>query len=540
VSAPVDRAAAGLRPGHEHLSGAVATRFGISRFALDSLAPVAAGVLALALYAATRAPSLTWAHDGADGGDLLAAALARGVPHPTGYPTYQILLAAAIALLPGDPAAAGNWLSALAAAFAVGFLADLARRALPVTPYRGLVSLAAGLAWAASPALWSQAVITEVYTLNVLAVVMVLWLLWRWAEAETQGRPGYRWLALSCLAFGLGLGNHLSLGLILPAAAAWLWSHRRFLDGVSRGRAAVLPVLVILGLGTYTRLPVAAAGSPPVNWGDPQTLGGFWWVVSGGPYRSLFGGLTWADLIARLSSWVAAALEQLGGGPWGALLALAGLWWLDRNRHAWWRATGLVALAFTVYGLVYRTDTSFVYLIPAWGMAALWLAAGLAWGASAAAARWPSQRFAWGLALAALVILALAPVARFYTLNDLSRDRAARDFLAASLASAKDDAIILTSSDGPTFALWYGVYGLRARPDVTPINVNLYDYAWYRAALAAWRPELFKGQPADTSLAALLAAASSRFPVYRAEQLPVALPLVDGEQAGPLVKLRVP
>ena len=74
------------------------------------------GGLALALYARTLAPRLTWAHNGADGGDLLTAALTRGVPHPTGYPTYVMLLAAAVKLTPGEPALGGNWLSAISAA----------------------------------------------------------------------------------------------------------------------------------------------------------------------------------------------------------------------------------------------------------------------------------------------------------------------------------------------------------------------------------------------------------------------------------------
>ena len=67
-----------------------------------------AGLVAFILYARTLAPGLTWVHDGSDGGDLLAAALTRGVPHPSGYPTYQLLLRGAFALYPGAPARAGN------------------------------------------------------------------------------------------------------------------------------------------------------------------------------------------------------------------------------------------------------------------------------------------------------------------------------------------------------------------------------------------------------------------------------------------------
>ena len=87
---------------------------------------------------------------------------------------------------------------------------------------------------------------------------------------------------------------------------------------------------------------------------------------------------------------------------------MAGLWQLDRRRHIWWQATGLIALLFTLYGLIYRTDTAFIYLIPAWGMAALWLAAGIDWVLS----RLADRRVSWGVAVGLLVILpAVADVA---------------------------------------------------------------------------------------------------------------------------------
>ena len=59
-------------------------------------------ILALSLsmvYWRTLAPGLTWANDGADGGDLITAAATGGVPHPGGYPLY-ILLARLFQFLP--------------------------------------------------------------------------------------------------------------------------------------------------------------------------------------------------------------------------------------------------------------------------------------------------------------------------------------------------------------------------------------------------------------------------------------------------------
>ncbi len=566
------------------------------------LGPIA-GLAALALYARTLAPGLTWAHEGADGGDLLAAALTGGVPHPTGYPTYQLLLIAACKLYPGEPARAGNWLSAAAAACAVGLLADLAQRVLadgwPRRPGQAAAALAAALSWAASPLLWSQAVITEVYALHALAVMLVLWLLWRWREVAQAGGPAGRWLAAAGLAFGLGSGNHLSLALLLPAAAAWLWDNRHLRPSADRStppasqtrqlRAWAAPAATLaLGLSIYAYLPLAAMRQAPVNWGDPRTWAGFRWVVSGQPYAELLAGAAPAALLARVAAWGQMALGQLGGGPWGLLIAVAGLWWTDRRQHAWWRTTGLVALAYTIFSLAYRTADSYVYLLPVWAMTALWLAAGLggisalvqdkvtlsgqpaacdSHGelpiplrqdarpgttviASAAARSNPSgglrllRAIALAMtsyaAIAALILLPAGAVLHSWRANDLSRDREARDFVTAALSAAEPGAVILVATDRPTFALWYALYGLNQRPDVLPLNVNLYDYAWYRAGLQQRYPEhiLAAGAAGDMpALERLVQEIARQRPLYRAEPLDPVLPGLREAPAGALVRL---
>ncbi len=500
----------------------------------------AAAAAAGTLYAAALAPGLTWAHGGADGGDLLAAALTGGVPHPPGYPTYQILLRAAIALYPGEPARAGNWLSALCMAVAAGLLADLARRMLTCghpadcRMLRHELSATAGaLAWAAAPAVWGQATITEVYGLHALACLAVLWLLWRWREDLDRGGSGARWLALAGLAFGLGLGNHLSLALLVPGALAWLWAGRGQIRGLQ-----VAGAWALAGLGVYGYLPLAAAGYPPVNWGDPHTPARLAWVASGWLYRDLVFGLPLAELPGRLAALAGELLRQFG--TWGALLAVAGLWQVDRRQHAWWRATGLIALAYAAYAVGYRADDAFVYLLPAWAMVALWLAAGVAWTGEVLARwrRWPAAVVV--VAMVALIALPGISVARFWPENDLRRDTAARDFVAAALAEAEPGAVILTATDGPTFALWYAVYGLGQRPDVTPLNVSLFGFDWYRLTLHAHHLDALMGVDVcgvEPDLAQLVTLGAGQRPFYRVEPLPLAFPGMREQPAGTLVRI---
>ncbi len=510
--------------------------------AADHWPVLVSGLCALALYARCLAPGLAWAHDGADGGDLLAAALTGGVPHPTGYPTYQILLRAAVALFPGEPARAGNWLSAISAATAVALLADLVRRMLPSRPWRNPVTLAAALVWATSPALWSQAVITEVYTTHALLVALLLWLLWRWRDAAAQGQSRWRWLAGAGFVLGIGLGVHLSLALLLPGAAVWLWANRQQPARRCAADGGALLAGLVVGLGTFAYLPLAAARNPPVNWGNPATWSGFAWLVSGQAYRGLLSGLAAPHLLKRVAAWAGEASRQFAGGPWGVPIALAGLYWLDRHQHHWWRATGLIGLAFSIYAIIYNTPDSYVYLIPAWLVVVLWFAAGLSWGAEALAGAWPRLRDSHafhGILFVVLLALPSVAIARHWKQMDVSRDQEAHAFIAKVLSEAAPGGLILTASDRPTFALWYALYGRGLRPDLTPVNINLYAYAWYQQGLVAHHPLLARRVHSGElpPLEQLVSDVAREGSVYRAEPLDLDLGEMVEKPLGILVEL---
>ena len=138
-----------------------------------------------------------------------------------------------------------------------------------------------------------------------------------------------------------------------------------------------------------------------------------------------------------------------------------------------------------------------------------------------------------------LLAVPVVSTARFWRENDLSHDREARDFVTRTLADAAPDALVLTSGDGPTFALWYALYGLGQRPDVAPVNVNLTAFDWYRRTLAERHPDLAAAlntfDPARP--AAWLGAVAGERPLYRAETLTVPLPGYDERPEGSLVRL---
>jgi hypothetical protein len=445
------------------------------------LGELGAFALPLIVYLLTLAPTITWAHDGADGGDLITAAYTLGVPHPPGYPTY-CLLGRLFAHLPlRDVAWRLNLLSAVGAGLAaLGlYLAVLEWRQGRKRGEQDAVAAGLGAAWGLAfvPMLWSQALIAEVYAVNAAFVALILWLAFR------VRRSGVSPAALG-LAWGLSLGTHPTSVALLPIVAWALATGQR---GRSF-RSMLLPWLsgAVLGLCTYVYLPLRA-GRGAVTWGDPTTPAGWWWVVSGVLYRGYVFALPLEAVPLRLLALTRHLAS--GFGPIGVALGAVGLDSLARRQRGFLLASGLSWLLYVAYSIGYDTADSYVYLIPALVISALWLSEGLAAGLV-----WLRGRLArrWDLA-ARVCLVCVGPLFALvmnYSSMDVHRDTAARDFGEEVLAAAPRRAVLLSAQDAHTFTLWYFQHVLRQRSDVAVVDTGLLGYDWYRAGLLRAYPGL--------------------------------------------------
>lgn len=312
--------------------------------------------IAFALYFFTLAPTVTLE----DSGELAVAADYMGVAHPPGYPLWTLMAWFFQWVFHGvtyhgypNPAWSIGLMSAVFASLACGLLAllvsrsgaDMMRGMKRATALLGFhvetkicwtAGVTAGLLLAFSPVLWSQAVIIEVYALNVFFMITLLLMIYRW-----MSRPGEDW-ALYTIAylFGLGLTNHHTLFFLAPALllAAAFRDGPLFRDGVAllalgfsallfyRGAQAeataiglnynylfaflllCIPVglflyrrrlftewkriligiaAVALGLSFYLYMPVASEQNPPHNWGYTRTVEGFMRSFTRGQYEQI-------------------------------------------------------------------------------------------------------------------------------------------------------------------------------------------------------------------------------------------------------------
>lgn len=481
------------------------------------LAAWAATGFAFTLYLWLAAPGLTWAHQGADGGELLAAALTNGVPHPPSYPLYMLILQGWLAfgrwLWPvADLAWLGNGLSALFAAASVGVTVMVAVQLLPVQPDRWLWAFLAGIAWAISPLLWSQALITEVYAFHALLIALL-----GWAVLIKGGRVGYLAPVVAC-----GVAHHLTFVLLLPAVLYYLWAKGGGNVQSLLRAMATLGSSVAVGLLFYLRTPLVATGGlggpPPVNWGYADNWAGFWWLVSGAAYRGYLFAASSETALSRIAAWAYTVTRQYT--PVGLAIALVGLAVWDRAQPVLRNFSILWVVPVSIYTIGYYTRDSEIYLLPVAWLMALWIALGLQECAAWVKARW-GQRWATPF-LVALVLggLAVQGAVRLPALS-VRNDQAARDFLRGAVNVLEPGSIVISLADAQTFALWYGAWGsgelLQAAPGTALINYSLYQFDWYRRLMRALYPDIVGGHQ---SMEAILAANSGVRPIYFSEALP--------------------
>jgi hypothetical protein len=493
----------------------------------DLLLAFLAGLLAGVVYWRTAAPGVL----AGDSGELQFAARLAGLAHPTGYPLYLMLgwlwSHGLEALGLASPARAMTLMSVLFGGLVVGlaYLLAVALIAQSRTgdgvprPAERLAALVAALTFAWTPTLWSQAVITEVYTLHaaLVAALLLLALLWReevrpFPKSRTS-RSGWLLAALALL-FGLGLAHHRTTLLLLPVLLVFLaWQAPL---GYWRWRQVALLVLLALApLLLYLYVPLRAPATPYLAielWPGPPTQ-----LVDLSPAGlvSYLLGQGFAGEIQGPGPAIAAAPSSMQRfaaelTPVGLLLAGLGVVVLALRRQ-WpllWLTGGSFAL-LTGFNLFYTIGDIAVFYIPSYLIACVWIGVAVVWLAglvsSAINRRWVGLGEGAGIVTA--VLLAALPVYLFLShapAHDRSQDTAAANSWQALLAAHPAPHAVLVSNDrDEVMPLWYLQQVEGVRPDVAGVfPLLLPDPGW-----------LDVGQAVDSAL-------STGRPVYLIKPMP--------------------
>ncbi|HET8713714.1 MAG TPA: DUF2723 domain-containing protein [Gemmatimonadales bacterium] len=318
---------------------------------------VTAGVLLL--YILTLAPTTQfW-----DTSEYIAAAYTLGIPHPPGNPLF-VLMAHVWGMIPWAQSYAEriNLFAAATSAVSAGcwFLIGerWMRSFVPARWPRRLAALAGALVAATAFTVWNQSVVNEkVYTLSLLSIALILWLIVRWDD-QPAGQSHDHYLLLIVFLLALTSTNHMMGVLVGPVVIVLLfpplkpqqplsseesgleWSQFYVFTsiwalimalGMERTEIMVVAgvlfaaaltyaftvgnaafaltalALVVIGLSVYAFLPIRAAFHPPINEGEPTNWKALWAVLTREQYGkpSIFSDPTQPpgpgnDLVSRL------------------------------------------------------------------------------------------------------------------------------------------------------------------------------------------------------------------------------------------------
>ncbi len=492
------------------------------------------GALVMGLYVLTLAPSTSWW----DTSEYIATAHILGIPHPPGNPLFVAvakvwsLLLAPLGL---SVAVRINLFAAFTSAVATGFFFLVSHRILSAVVrerWMALLGAASGaLMGATAFTVWNQSVVNEkVYTVSVMIIGVVSWLILRWYDHRDTAQ-GTRYLVGAIYLMVLGASNHLmsllpmpAVGLFVLLAGPTVLIRKQFL-------VRALPA-ILLALSFNFFLPIRAAQDPVINEGDStcETVSGAAAAVfTNGAFgcRALASSLSreqyakpplttrMAPIKAQLQNYYQYFDWQWGRGmdpseqpfskrlPLTLLflsLGLMGLVVVGRADRLLLVYIGTLTLTVTLGLVVYLNFKYGFSLAPEVADFRLhevrerdyfFVASFILWGHLAGAGLtglWSSlsERRGGGDAYrlwAPLFLIAAFPLILNWPWASRAGDYAARDWAYDLLMSVEPYGVLFTNGDNDTFPLWYIQEVEGVRKDVTVIVVQYLYTGWYAKQL---------------------------------------------------------
>ena len=506
---------------------------------------LAAGIAALLvflLYLLTLAPNTQmW-----DTSEYLAAAYVLGLPHPPGNPLF-VLLGRVFALLPIAPNVAMriNILAALCGALSAGFWFLITERVLvtwlPRRWQRIVGGSLAALIGATAFTVWNQSVVNEkVYTIALLGIALVSWLMIRWSD-DPEGPRADRTLVLVAYLLGLGYANHMAGFLALPAVGVavlvrnWrvLLRWRLLLAGIGA---------LVLGLTPFATQPIRAAYFPAINEGEPtgcrtkiecsctfskQTYTSFMYNFNREQYAKPDLSTRQAPYTAQVGMWwlyfkwqwlrdsfnTHAGLQNALAVIFLLLGLVGGYVHYERDRRSFWYFATLMlsmtliliyylnfkygwsqdpSLGDTVDREVRDRDYFFIFSFSAWSV---WAALGLTFVWETVATLFGTEETKVGgervelprqqgwLLGSVVLLIALVPLFGNWQAASRAGQTDTRDFAEDLLNSVEPYGILIVVGDNDTFPLWYAQEVEGIRKDVLVANTSLLGTDWYTRQL---------------------------------------------------------
>ena len=464
--------------------------FGSTRFFL-----LVAFFIPFLVFLRTLSPTVNFG----DTGELIVSAYTLGIPHPPGFPLWN-LLAKPFTFLPIKSVAYRvNLSSAVFSALTTYFLFKTIILLFSIifgkSKNQLLVRLSAifsVLTLAFSYTFWRDSITAEVYTLASLFVVLTLFFFLKFLKTKEA-----LFLFLFSFLFGAGLCVHY---LLLPLAPAFLIYLLFFSKLHKRIPDALLSLLLFfLGLSFFLYLPIRSRANPLIDWGNPESLDAFLNVIKRKQFSPFDQASFGISIPIRRSASMSALFKRFFSSGWaylyilvgefsifGFLLGVLGLVFCFRKN---WRISLLLFLGFLLsgYGFAFAVSEtkpffprSFESYLPSFLYFSCFLNLGVWATLDFLSKKLPNLKKIFFLLPAVLPLFLLFKNLRT---NDFSQNRIALYHAQNILKTAGENSIIFAEENNWIFPLLYLVATEEKGGDVIIYdrNGNLFEDIYQKA-----------------------------------------------------------
>jgi hypothetical protein len=436
---------------------------GRRRTQLPVFAAYAAALISLAVYLSTLIREADWW----DAAELALQSYTIGVTHPPGYPVYTLIGKFFTLFIP-EPAIATNVMSAVFTSLCAAMLCATAARLRG----RWIDALIASITFAFVPVVWSAAVTTEVYNVNMLFLALVFYKLIRWHDEP------YPHLALSAgVLYGLSMGTYPANILILPAFLYLIVARRERLK--SHLPLFVTAYFVCGALVISLNYFIARINPPFGSLIIPDSLKNLYLFVKGDQFGTLNIHSPRFYAVRVLEHGLRFSRNFFWAGIALGLLGLRSQW----KKHPVICRTFLLAFAINMlYFTFYDVKDYETMVAPSYYIFSIWIAYGIGYLGSG--------HFDRRIRIAAYTI-SLAMIAGLFAAQieqrlERSRSTPVSDFVAASFEAIPRGAVAI--APWHEFAPLYYHHRVHGeRPDITLVEYKATPYMQIHGIVPEWR-----------------------------------------------------
>ena len=416
-----------------------------------------------------------------DSGETVASAWILGIPHPPGYPLYNLIGRLASFLPLGSVAFRSNLLSALFTVVSLFFILQTCRTFYDIKSKENPNDIAPQwmieifLVLIALSFLFCQTVFAQsltakggiyTFTLCLLSVMMFL---------ITKPISILKKYYLVFFLFSIGLTNHWETT-VLWSVLIFLWLKNSGSEWTFK-RVFYSFTFFLIGISTYLYLPIRAQLNPKLNFENPVNLHSFWQLVSRNYYSSS------VNATSHAYFWWPAFNEYLGilsfhWWPGFILFAFLGLYFLYKRRmRLFWPLVFLYIVTICsviIYPEFDRKNLFFIgiYLVSTEGLIAFWAFC------SVFIIRDLKSRLVQRSLIILSIVLSIFWSVYVFNRQDKSWFVLQSDYGVNLLKELPFDAVVFVEADQDVFPLYYLKYVQNSRPDVFIIPISHLTTEW--------------------------------------------------------------